>query len=284
MSTERDVQVTYDRETDFYRLWLDSRMIYTCALFERADETLEEAQERKLRWFFDRLGFDECRRILDVGCGWGGTLGFFVKDLGVPQGHGITLSTGQLEEAETRATSGLEYELVSYADFAPRELFDGVISLGMFEHIVRPDQARSRGDRAIYRDYFERIWGWTQPGSCFGLQSVVSLDLPRGGEALREIAWATSKIFPGAITPRLETIVSCAHPHWEVLEVRTRRSDYERTTAEWLSRLRSREDEIRTRWGDSRYEDYERYLDACVMAFRDGYQSLAQLILQRRDR
>lgn len=283
MSTEQDVQVTYDRETDFYRLWLDSRMIYTCALFEGADDTLEQAQERKLRWFFDRLGFGECRHILDVGCGWGGTLHFFVKELGVPRGHGITLSKGQLEAAELRATSGLTYELVSHADFEPDDLFDGVISLGMFEHLVRPEQARAGGGRAVYRDYFERIWRWTQPGSRFGLQTVISLDLPRGGEALREIAWATSKIFPGAITPRLESVVSCAHPRWEVVEVRTRRSDYERTAAQWLSRLQSHEDEIRRRWGDSRYEEYRRYLGACVMAFREGYQSLAQLILQRRE-
>ena len=257
-------------------------MVYSCALFEGTDD-LDAAQVNKLRWFHDGVRMTPGKRVLDVGCGWGGSLEFLARDMGVKDVTGITLSRAQYSEIAQRAVPGVSVECVSYLDFRPARPYDAVISIGMFEHIATPEQARTGEHVSVYRDYFRRVWEWTTPGSWFGLQSVISLRFPRNRKDVRDLGWGTSTIFPGAITPRLEAIVAAVTPYWEVMEVRTRREHYARTAAEWLRRLRGSESLIRDRWGDDRFEEYERYLSGCVMVFEKGYQSLAQLLLRRID-
>jgi cyclopropane-fatty-acyl-phospholipid synthase len=153
----------------------------------------------------------------------------------------------------------------------------------MFEHIATPEQVRGGENLRIYRDYFRRVWEWTTPGTWFGLQSVIGALLPRKREEIRDLGWGTSTIFPGAVTPRPEVILSAVNPYWEVMELWTRREHYARTSAAWLEGLRKNESVIRERWGDQTFEDYERYLGGCVRVFEKGYQSLAQLVLRRID-
>ena len=100
---------------------------------------------------------------------------------------------------------------------------------------------------------------------------------------IRDIGWVTYEIFPGGITPRMEDIVVAVSPYWEILEVRTRREDYRRTCEHWRSRLRGHEQQIRERWGDRLYVDYDRYLTTCIRAFGMHYQSMAQWSLRRID-
>lgn len=282
MSTQAEIAVSYDVSNDFFRLWLDKRMIYTCALFEGTDD-LDTAQLKKLQWFHEAVRSTPYKRLLDIGCGWGGTLEFFSQEMGVLDVTGITLSRAQYSEIKTKSIPGVSVECISYKDYQPQKKFDGVVSIGMFEHIATPEQARTGEHIAIYRDYFRRAWEWTNPGSWFALQSVTSLRVPRNRHDVREIAWVTSTIFPGAITPRLEAIVASVSPYWEVMEVKTRREHYAKTTGEWLRRLRSNEILIRQNWGDAKFEEYERYLSGCVWAFEKGYQSLVQLALRRVD-
>jgi cyclopropane-fatty-acyl-phospholipid synthase len=257
-------------------------MIYSCALFE-GTEDLEVAQVNKLRWFYDGIRMTPAKRVLDIGCGWGGSLEFLARDMKVSDATGITLSRAQYCEVVDKAIQGVTVECVSYLDYQPSDQFDAVMSIGMFEHIATPEQARSGEHVSVYRDYFRRVWEWTRPGSWFGLQSVTSLRFPRNRRDLRDLGWGTSTIFPGAITPRLEAIIAAMTPYWEAMEVKTRRSHYAKTTAEWLRRLRKHEQLIRDRWGDERFNEYERYLSGCVMVFDKGYQSLAQLLLKRID-
>lgn len=282
MSTQAEIAVSYDVSNDFFRLWLDKRMIYTCALFEGTDD-LDTAQLNKLKWFHEAVKATPDKRLLDIGCGWGGTLEFLSQKMGVKDVTGITLSRAQFSEIQAKSIPGLSVECVSYKDYQPNEKFDGAISIGMFEHVATPEQARTGEHISIYRDYFRRVWEWTNPGSWFALQSVISFRVPRNRHDVREISWVTSTIFPGAITPRLEAIVASVNPYWEVMEVKTRREHYAKTTAEWLRRLRSNEALIRQRWGDAKFEEYERYLSGCVWAFEKGYQSLVQIALRRVD-
>ena len=282
MSTQADIEVTYDVSNEFFSLWLDRRMIYSCALFEGTDD-LEEAQTRKLSFFHDKARVTPEKRVLDIGCGWGGLMEFLTREKGVRDVTGITLSTAQYTAIKEKATPGISVELVSYLDYRPEQKFDAVISIGMFEHIATPEQVRGGENIRVYRAYFRRAWEWTTPGAWFGLQSVIGALLPRRREEIRDLSWGTSTIFPGAVTPRLEAIVAAANPYWEVMEVWTRREHYAQTTAAWLRRLQENESRIREQWGDRTYEDYERYLAGCVRIFERGYQSLAQVVLRRND-
>ena len=282
MSTQADIEVTYDVSNEFFSLWLDRRMIYSCALFEGTDD-LEEAQTRKLSFFHDKARVTPEKRVLDIGCGWGGLMEFLTREKGVRDVTGITLSTAQYTAIKEKATPGISVDLISYLDYRPEQKFDAVISIGMFEHIATPEQVRGGENIRVYRDYFRRAWEWTTPGAWFGLQSVIGALLPRRREEIRDLSWGTSTIFPGAVTPRLEAIVAAANPYWEVMEVWTRREHYAQTTAARLRRLQENESRIREQWGDRTYEDYERYLAGCVRIFERGYQSLAQVVLRRND-
>lgn len=282
MSIQAEIAVSYDVSNDFFRLWLDKRMIYTCALFEDTED-LEVAQLNKLKWFHDAVQATPNKRLLDIGCGWGGTLKFFSQDMGVKDVTGITLSLAQFSEIQAKAIPGLAVECISYKDYQPSQKFDGVVSIGMFEHIATPEQARIGEHVSAYRDYFRRAWEWTTPGALFAVQSVIGFRVPRKRQDIQEISWVTSTIFPGAITPRLETIVASVNPYWEVMEVKTRREHYAKTTQEWLKRLRFNEVFIREHWGDAKFDEYERYLSGCVWAFEQGFQSLVQIVLRRID-
>lgn len=282
MSTKADIAVTYDVSNEFFSLWLDRRMIYSCALFEGTDD-LEQAQLNKLRFFHDKTKVTPDKRVLDIGCGWGGLMDFLALEMGVKDVTGITLSEAQHAAIRQKATPGVTAELVSYLDYQPAQKFDAVISIGMFEHIATPEQVRGGENVRVYRDYFRRAWQWTKPGAMFGLQSVIGALLPRKREDIRDLEWGTTTIFPGAITPRPEAILAAVNPYWEVMELYTRREHYAKTSAAWLQRLRQHETAIRARWGDQTFADYERYLNGCVGVFEKGFQSLAQLVLRRVD-
>jgi cyclopropane-fatty-acyl-phospholipid synthase len=282
MSTAQDIAVSYDVSNEFFGLWLDEGMSYSCALFEGTDN-LEVAQLNKLRWISDAAQVTAGQRVLDIGCGWGANLRFLTHVRGAREAVGLTLSDAQHAFVASQRQPGVEVVRADYRDYAPERPFDAATSIGMFEHIATPAEARDGRSIEIYRDFFRRVWTWTAPGAHFGLQSVIGARLPRNPDDLREMAWATQAIFPGAISPRLEDIAQAVNPHWEILEVKTRRLHYARTTAEWLRRLESREAIICARWGRLRFEEYQRYLRACVMSFRKGHQSLAQLALRRID-
>lgn len=281
MSTQADIEVTYDVSNSFFSLWLDRRMIYSCALFEGTDD-LDQAQFNKLSWFFEKTRVTPEKRVLDIGCGWGGLMDFFVEK-GAKDVTGITLSTAQHTAIRERKTPGVNAELISYLEYKPEKKFDAVVSIGMFEHIATPEQVRGGENLRIYRDYFKRVWQWTTPGTWFGLQSVIGALLPRKREEIHDLGWGTNTIFPGAVTPRPEVILAAVNPYWEVMELWTRREHYAKTSAAWLKGLQKNESVIREKWGDKTYEEYERYLNGCVGVFEKGYQSLAQLVLRRID-
>ena len=282
MSTQAEVQVSYDVSNEFFRLWLDRRMNYTCALFEGTDD-LDVAQERKLDWLHDAAGVTPDTRLLDIGCGWGACLEYMTTVKGVRRAGGITLSPAQHDEVVARGLPGVEVACVSYADFEPEQPFDAVVCICMMEHICTPEEVRAGRHVAKYRDFFARVWRWTTPGARFGLQTILRDRVPRNPQDLADVGWVTTEIFPGGLSLRMEDVVRAVSPWWEITEMRTRRDHYRRTCAEWLTRLRAAEEEIRRRWGDRVFDDYDRYLSTCVRAFENHYQSLAQWSLTRVD-
>jgi cyclopropane-fatty-acyl-phospholipid synthase len=279
-STQHQVQVSYDVDNEFFRLWLDERMNYTCGLFEGTDN-LEQAQLNKLAWLHDAAKVRPESSVLD--CGWGANMEYLAVNRGVRDVHGITLSTAQHAEIQRRAIPNVTANCVSYLDYKPTVKFDSVISICMMEHICTPQEAREGKSIDLYRNYFRLAHSWTKPGASFGLQTILRNRVPRNPKDIRELGWVTYEIFPGGIVPRLEEIIAAVDPYWEVMEVKTRRIHYQRTCEHWRSRLRDNEQHIREKWGDQLFIDYDRYLSACVRGFEMFYQSLAQYSLRRVD-
>ncbi len=187
-------------------------MNYTCGIFEGDDDTLEAAQERKLDWLHDAAMLNPDKRLLDIGCGWGACIEYMATEKGLKDVTGITLSRAQHAEIERRAVPGVNARCISYADYEPSVKFDGVISICMMEHIATPQEVRRGEHIGLYRDYFRRAWEWTNPGSYFGLQTILRNRVPRNRQDLRDIGWVTYKIFPGGLSLRLEDIIMAVNP------------------------------------------------------------------------
>ncbi|HEY2517960.1 MAG TPA: class I SAM-dependent methyltransferase [Polyangiaceae bacterium] len=287
-STQAEVEVSYDVSNEFFRLWLDERMNYTCGIFEEPNEgwktdSLEEAQVRKLDWHHKMAKLSPEKRLLDIGCGWGANLEYQAVNKGVKECHGITLSRSQHEEITRRNIPGVTASVCSYADYKPAKKFDAVISICMMEHIASPEQARAGKHLDLYREYFRLAHEWTNPGSHFSLQVIIRNRFPRTRQEIQDIGFCTYKIFPGGLSLRLEDVIQSVTPHWEVMEMRVRRIDYQKTCQAWLDRLRDHQALIEKKWGPQTFADYDRYLSTCVNAFDKHYQSLAQYQLRRID-
>ncbi|MBI4815873.1 MAG: class I SAM-dependent methyltransferase [Deltaproteobacteria bacterium] len=282
-STQREIEVSYDVSNEFFRLWLDENMHYTSASFLTGQETLEEAQKTKCQILYDYAEMNPDKLVLDIGCGWGANLEFLALAKQTKRAHGITLSTAQAEEIRRRNIPGVEVWVVDYKDFQPTATYDGLISIEMIDHLCSPAQAREGRAVEIYRQYFNKVATWVKPGACFGFQAILRNRVPRRKKDLADLAFTADVIFPGGLNPRLEELIMAANPHWEVLDVRTQRESYGKTTGEWYRRFQLHEKTIREKWGDQVYEDYDRYLSTCVRAFDAHWSSDVQMKLRRID-
>jgi cyclopropane-fatty-acyl-phospholipid synthase len=280
-STQREIEVSYDVSNEFFRLWLDDRMHYTSASFFTGKESLEEAQLNKCKILADYAEVTPDKLVLDIGCGWGSNLEYLATVRGVKRAHGITLSTAQSEEVMSRKIPGVWIKVIDYKDYEPAEKYDALVSIEMIDHLCSPKQANEGKAIDIYREYFRKLHGWVKPGACFGFQAILRNRVPRTRKELEDLAFTADVIFPGGLNPRLEELIAAVNPYWEVLELRTQRESYGKTTGEWLRRLQEHEPAIRKQYGDQVYQDYVRYLDTCVRAFKNHWSSDVQIKLQQ---
>lgn len=278
-STQRDIEVSYDVSNEFFRLWLDESMHYTSGSYLTGEESLEQAQENKARILADYSEAGPGSRVLDIGCGWGAMLDYLSRR-GVGEAHGITLSSAQANEIQRRAIPSVKAWVCDYQHFVPNEKYDALVSLEMIDHLCSPAQAREDLAVPLYRKFFQRCSTWVKPGACFGFQAILRDKVPRSRKDLDDLQFTADIVFPGGLNPRLEDLVMAVRPYWEIVELRTQRTSYGRTTAEWLRRLRLNETQIRQNWGDRVFEEYDRYLSTCVRAFEREWSSDVQMKLR----
>ena len=281
-STKDQVQVSYDVSNEFFRLWLDERMHYTCAVYENENDTLERAQENKARILYDYAEVSPEKTVLDIGCGWGANLEYVAKR-GAKEAHGITLSSAQHEEIMARKIPGIKTWCVDYRDFKAPFLYDSLISIEMIDHLCSPAQAAKGMAVDIYRGYFNKLAEWVKPGATFGFQAILRNRVPRKREDIADLKFTADVIFPGGLNPRLEDLIMAVNPSWEILELKTRRTHYGKTTAEWLRRMKIHEKKIRAEWGDQVFQEYDRYLSTCVKGFANHWASDVQMKLKKID-
>lgn len=279
-STKAEVEIGYDISNEFFRLWLDERMHYTSAVFDAEHTTLEQAQRNKSRWLADFAEVTPDSLVLDIGCGWGANVEYLALERKVKNVHGITLSSAQFEEIKARKLPGVTVWCVDYKDFKPPQPYDALVSIEMIDHLVSPAQQKEGLAVQIYREYFNKTAQWVKPGACFGFQAILRDRVPRTRKDLEDLKFTADVIFPGGLNPRLEELIQAVRPYYEVVEMRTQRESYGKTTGEWLRRLRLHEKTIRAQWGDQVFVDYERYLDTCVRAFASHWSSDVQFKLR----
>ena len=268
------IQAHYDVSNRFYQLWLDPTLTYSCALWEGADDTLEAAQQRKLDYIAAPALSRGARRVLDIGCGWGGMLRHLGAH-GVESAVGLTLSQRQHDYVASLGLPGAEVRLESWRDHRPSQPYDAIVSIGAFEHFA--DDNLSEAERlAVYREFFEACHGLLPAEAPLVVQTIAYGPVtPLAG---REILQA---VFPESDLSRPYEIFKASEDLFEVTELRNDREHYGRTLRAWHRNLRARLAEAIAEVGEETVEFYKRYLGVSAMMFGARNAVLLRLKMTR---
>lgn len=265
---KEEVSSHYDIGNDFYKLWLDETMSYSCGYFKTPEDTLYQAQVNKVDYILQKLHLEEGMTLLDIGCGWGFLLIEAAKKYGI-RGTGITLSREQHREFSRRIQAeGLEdrltAELMDYRDLPKTgRTFDRVVSVGMVEHVGRPN----------YQLFIDCVSKVLKDGGVFLLHFISALKEHPGD------AWIKKYIFPGGMIPSLREMLSClAEDNFHTMDVENLRLHYNKTLLCWADNFRRHLDEERKLFDERFLRMWELYLNACAATFHNGIIDLHQIL------
>jgi cyclopropane-fatty-acyl-phospholipid synthase len=278
------VSYHYDVGNDFYELWLDRRMVYSCAYFHRDDDTLDDAQEAKLDLVCRKLRLARGERFLDIGCGWGALVMHAAANYGV-DAVGITLSRRQADLATQRiAAAGLSdscrIELRDYRDAPAIGPFDKMASVGMIEH-VGVDHLP---------DYFASAFATLSPGGLFLNHGIVSVRAGRPmswRQSLVRRLWGADAfidqyVFPdGKLGPFHAVIHAAEAAGFETRDVESLREHYARTLGEWIARLERCRDRALAIVGEHAFRIWRLYMTASERGFATGNLNVLQTLLSK---
>ena len=268
-----DVRYHYDVSNEFYRLWLDRHMVYSCAYFKTGAEDLDTAQEQKLDHLCRKLRLKPGNRLLDIGCGWGGLVCWAAAHYGV-EAVGITLSERQVEEARRRVgeaglSERVEIRRQDYRDVPESETFDKIVSVGMYEHV----------GIANLPLYFRTIARLLKPGGTALNHGITAGDRdgaaqgPPGGEFIDRF------VFPGGALPHLSKVIyEIAGAGLEVTDIEDLRPHYPATLRHWSKRLEAHREAAIAAAGPERYRIWRLYMPGMAYAFERGFLSVAQVL------
>lgn len=268
---EKEVTSHYDIGNDFYKLWLDETMSYSCAYFKNPDDTLYQAQVNKVDYILQKLHLQEGMSLLDIGCGWGFLLIEAAKKYKV-HGTGITLSHEQEKEFQKRIRDeGLEDYLqvirMDYRDLPKSGMtFDRVVSVGMVEHVGRDN----------YKLFIDCVNEVMKDGGLFLLHFISALKEHPGDP------WIKKYIFPGGMVPSLREMIShMSEDGFHTLDVENLRLHYNRTLLCWEKNFRDHLDEISTMFDGRFIRMWDLYLSACAATFHNGIIDLHQILASK---
>ncbi len=272
------IQHHYDVGNDFYAHWLDHRLIYSCALWDTADpaDTLARAQYRKLEYHADQCRASQGDRILDVGCGWGAMLVHLLDERYASHVEGITLSKAQHRHLNDLDNDKLVANLCSWTDYQPSKTFDGIISIGAFEHFADPSQSRDE-QRELYRHFFEKCSGWLKKDGHLSLQTIAYGNM----EPSEANSFITNDIFPNAELPHLSDICCAAEGVLEVSMLRNDAVHYAKTCKVWAQNLRKAYSDDRSICFEDQYKKYVQYLNLSSMGFLMGKLQLLRITFSK---
>jgi cyclopropane-fatty-acyl-phospholipid synthase len=268
--SRRNIQRHYDLNTDFYRLWLDPQLVYTCAYYPSPGATLEEAQAAKLDYVCRKVQLQPGERVVEAGCGWGALALHMARSYGVTV-RAFNISREQILFARGRAKElGLSHQ-VEFIEDDYRNISgecDAFVSVGMLEHVGREH----------YRD----------------LGSIIHRSLTKTGRGLLHFVgrnhphpfstWTRKRIFHGAYAPALGEVMQVFEP-WDlsVLDVENLRPHYAKTMEHWLARFENSEQQISEMFSPEFMRAWRLYLAGAVAGFHVGTLQLFQIVFARTD-
>ena len=267
----KEVQSHYDIGNDFYKLWLDETMSYSCAYFKNEDDTLYQAQVNKVDYILSKLYLKEGMSLLDIGCGWGFLLIEAAKKYKV-KGTGITLSREQYKEFKSRIQKEhledyLTVELMDYRDL-PKwgKTFDRVVSVGMLEHVGREN----------YQLFNDCVNAVLKDKGLYLLHFISQL------KEMETDSWMKKYIFPGGVIPSLREIVSSmGNDDFHILDIENLRRHYEKTLLCWADNFHNHLDKISGMFDEKFIRMWDLYLNACAANFHVGGIDLHQILVTK---
>jgi cyclopropane-fatty-acyl-phospholipid synthase len=264
----RNIHRHYDLNNDFFRLWLDPLLVYSCAYFPSASMSLDEAQVAKMDYICRKLNLQPGERVVDVGSGWGALALHMAKHYGVTV-RGFSISHEQVRWARRRAQEMDLSHRVEFIEDDYRNISgkcDALVSVGMLEH-VGPEHYAEMG-RVIHRslDHAGR-----------GLLQSIGRNRPRPFSN-----WTRKRIFPGTYAPTLRQVMDIFEP-WElsILDVENLRPHYARTLEHWLERFEDSAGEVTAMFGPEFVRTWRLYLAGAIAGFRVGTLQLFQIVFAR---
>jgi cyclopropane-fatty-acyl-phospholipid synthase len=265
----RFISEPYDLGNDFYALWLDRDMQYTCGYFKTPEDSIDLAQSQKREHICRKLRLKPGETLLDIGCGWGGLLTYAARHYGI-SGVGVTLSREQAEESNLRIkAAGLQdrihVEHADYRDLSGRgRVFDKVVSVGCLEHVGKPNHDL----------FFSVVKQSLRSNGTFVLHTIGK---SKPGPSL---AFGNKHVFPGVYTATLVEIGRCLEKlSMRIQDVENLRLHYSYTGQRWLDAFEAHVDEIRARYGEPLVRTFRIYLSHGVAWMKYGENELYQLII-----
>jgi cyclopropane-fatty-acyl-phospholipid synthase len=267
---QKNVAHHYDIGNDFYRLFLDQGMQYSCAYFTSDGNTLEEAQQNKLRLIASKLNLKAGQRVLDIGCGWG-DMALYLARMESVNVLGVTLSREQCSLANERAkqlgvAGRVRFELRDYRDVTER--FDRIVSVGMFEHVGAHH----------YDEFFAKVNELMTDDGIMLLHSIGHMSPPGTASP-----WLRKYIFPGAYSPALSEVFTSVEQNslW-VTDLEFLRLHYAKTLAHWERRFQTNRALVAQMYDERFCRMWEFYLISAEMMFRTGSQLVFHMQLAKR--
>jgi len=269
----RNIQHHYDVSNAFYRMWLDERMVYSCAYFKSEADSLDQAQAQKLDHICRKLMLKPDEEFLDIGCGWGGLIFWAAQKYGV-QATGITLSRNQYDQVRLQIgalglNGRVQVELRDYLDLPTEQRYDKIASIGMFEHVGIKNYPR----------YFGKIHQVLKPGGLV-LNHGITHNWP-GAESLGSGIgdFVEEYVFPGGQLAQVSRVIGgLAAQGLELIDGEALREHYARTLWHWVERLEANADAARREIGEEKFRVWRIYLAGSAHAFDRGWLSLFQLL------
>jgi len=269
-NTQESIARHYDVSNDFYRLWLDPEMLYSCAYFRDLDQSLANAQRDKLDYICRKLRLEPGQQLLDIGCGWGALAIWAARHYGV-QVHGITLSEQQTRYAIERVRNeGLAeqvcIELRDYRDLSEEARYDRVVSVGMFEHI----------GVANFPLYFAIVQRVLKPGGLF-LNHGITNDT--GWRDTPITRFMNRYVFPDGELARISDVEDAMEKAgFEIIDVEGLRRHYVLTLRHWVAALETYREEAVAIVGEAAYRVWRLYMAGCAYYFDEGSINVYQVL------